>query len=360
MLSNLSTFCGSSRHSSLMHDERSDGKFGGSNAQAHGVEFGGSNARAHSGEKGYEGLPQVKSKCTQICGTNSNSLGSRSCAKVVLVDVFHQADRSRRLRTYAILDEQSNRSLAHPDLFETLGLVGDPIEYTLNSCSGPNIVCGRKAFNCVVEATDCSAVYHLPPLLECSHIPNAREEIPTPEVAAYFPHLQSITPKIPRLDNDAEILLLIGRDVGAAHHIHEQIIGPDDAPFAQRLGLGWVIIGQVCLGQMHMDNIVNCNKTYLLQDGRSSMFPPCENNFNVKEHPDSSYSEESLFVRRKDDNKIGLSVEDREFLVIMNNKMKKDPCGNWVAPSLFVHLDQSYQTIGHKLLEGLPCCRHPS
>ena len=67
----------------------------------------------------------------------------------------------------------------------------------------------------------------------------------------------------------------------------DQIVGPDGTPFAQKLGLGWVIIGQVCLGQIHLDCVVNCNKTYLLQNGRPSVFSPCSNSFIIKEHTQS-------------------------------------------------------------------------
>ena len=65
------------------------------------------------------------------------------------------------------------------------------------------------------------------------------------------------------------------------------------------------------------------------------MFSPCTNNFSIKEHSQSLSLEEGVFSKIKDDNKTGLSVEDREFLNMMENGMKKDPCGNWDAPLSF-------------------------
>jgi hypothetical protein len=44
-------------------------------------------------------------------------------------------------------------------------------------------------------------------------------------------------------------MLLIGRDLIDAHHVENQITGPQGAPFAQKLSLGWVIVGQVCTGK---------------------------------------------------------------------------------------------------------------
>ncbi len=92
---------------------------------------------------------------------------------------------------------------------------------------------------------------HLPTLLECNQIPNIRTEIPTPEAAYHHAHLKCIADKIPPLDQDAEILLLLGRDILQVHKVREQISGPGDAPFAQRLDLGWVVISDVCLGGAH-------------------------------------------------------------------------------------------------------------
>lgn len=289
----------------------------------------------HGGERSHS-HDQVESRCTQICG--NSRLGAKSCAKIVLVDVFCHSCPSNRLRTYAIIDDQSNRSLAKPELFSRLNIEGTPSHYTLYSCSGPSIMKGRKAFDCVVEAVDGSHSYLLPPLLECSEIPNARDDIPTPEIASHFSHLQNIVPEMPEFDENADILLLIGRDLSAAHQIHDQVIGSPDAPFAQRLGLGWVVVGQVCLGKIHHSDVVTCNRTNVLQNGRLSVFQPCTNNFHIKERSNSSNSDpgsENLFLKTEHDNQIGLSIEDKQFLAIMNTKMQKGPTGNWVAPLPF-------------------------
>ena len=129
-------------------------------------------------------------------------------------------------------------------------------------------------------------------------------------------------------------MLLIGRDLTPVHQVRDQIVGPNGTPFAQKLGLGWVIIGQVCLGQIHLDSVVNCNKTYLLQNGRPSVFSPCSNSFIIKEHTQSLGFGENIFIKTKDDNKFGPSIEDREFMDL-KNRMRKDPCGKWIAPLPF-------------------------
>ncbi len=91
----------------------------------------------------------------------------------------------------------------------------------------------------------------LPTLIECDMLPDYRTEIPSPEVARHYPHLRPVENQIPAVDPDAPVLLLLGRDILRVYKVREQIHGPNDAPYAQRLDLGWVIVGELCLGTAH-------------------------------------------------------------------------------------------------------------
>lgn len=105
---------------------------------------------------------------------------------------------------------------------------------------------------------------HLPPpLIECDSMPDDRTEIPTPEIAQHHPHLRPIANKIQPVDHHAPILLLLGRDIIRAHKV-QQINGPNNAPYAQRLDLGWVIVGEVYVGKAHSTSEVNVYKTHTL------------------------------------------------------------------------------------------------
>ena len=53
------------------------------------------------------GIPkEVVSICTEIC--DSKGIG-KSCAKIVLVDIFHSSRPQKVLRLYAIIDEKAIR-----------------------------------------------------------------------------------------------------------------------------------------------------------------------------------------------------------------------------------------------------------
>ncbi|XP_014676742.1 PREDICTED: uncharacterized protein LOC106816632 [Priapulus caudatus] len=244
------------------------------------------------------------------------------------------------------MDDQSNRTLASPELMDALGVRGPEVKYTLASCAGNFSSSGRRAHGFIVQSIDHTSELELPTMVECSEIPSDHSEIPTPEVAQYYPHLRKITDHIPPVNRDCQIGLLIGRDLINAHHVHEQLIGPRDAPFAQRLSLGWVVIGEVCLGKAHRPDTIHVNsfKTHVLSDGRGTIFEPCSRNLTLHEgkredkkqdFTKNLYHGDELFVKTKDDEKLGLSVEDREFNRIMERDITKDNKGCWTAPLPF-------------------------
>ncbi|XP_034079405.1 uncharacterized protein LOC117550916 [Gymnodraco acuticeps] len=167
---------------------------------------------------------------------------------------------------------------------------------------------------------------------------------------------QQVTDKIPPLDTNAPILLLLGRDILRLHKVREQCNGPHNSPYAQRLDLGWVIVGEICLDGTHNSNNVNVYKTHVLQNGRPSFLKPCTNSIQVKERlngpakhhlPAPSHSlenvlngsldciGESVFRKTPDDDKPALSVDDKVFLRIMENEVYMDDENHWVAPLPF-------------------------
>ncbi|XP_021180355.2 uncharacterized protein LOC110369531 [Fundulus heteroclitus] len=295
----------------------------------------------HGGEKHERQEAAVVSSCTEVCG---EGFSGKSCSKICLVDVYPTSDPSKRQRMYAMLDDQSNVSLARSEFFDMFEVSGNAAPYTLQTCSGIGLTSGRRALGYMIESIDGSLAMPLPMLIECNMIPNKREEIPTPSAASAHSHLKGLAHKIPPLDNSAGILLLLGRDILRVHKVRRQINGPHDAPYAQRLDLGWVIVGDVCLGSTHRPSEVTTLKTHILTNGRPTHFPPCENHFTVKSETSSPnlkgyiHNEsigKNVFCQTTNDNKIAPSMEDLLFLKLMNNECVQDETQSWVAPLPF-------------------------
>ena len=172
----------------------------------------------------------------------------KSCAKIVLVTVSNSSCPEKEIRTYAILDDQATHSLARTELVDKFGIQSEPNPYDLKSCAGSVVMKGRISDGFTVESLDSSTILDLPSVIECKEIPGDRGEIPTPSVAHKHEHMEAIANDIPQMDESSDILLFIGHNVPEANNVLDQRLGPWKAPFAQRMRLGWVIVGDVFYG----------------------------------------------------------------------------------------------------------------
>lgn len=139
---------------------------------------------------------------------------------------------------------------------------------------------GRRAHGFIIESADSELI---PTLIKCNSMPDNRDEIPTAVAAVHHRHLEVIADKISPIDPNYKILLLLGRDIIRVHKVHKQLNGPHDTPYAQKLELSWVIVGDVCLGKCHKPSPVNFMRTHILKNGRPSYFSPCNNHNVLKE-----------------------------------------------------------------------------
>ncbi|CAG2253903.1 unnamed protein product [Mytilus edulis] len=262
----------------------------------------------NGGERQIDNIPQdqVSTKCTEICkDSGETTFQGKSCAKTLLVKVYPEGKPEVSVTTYAIIDDQSNRSLACSTFIDYFNETTEPVEYTLASCSGKTVQHGRRTTGYILESLDGTTQLKCPSLIECNEIPISKREIATPAIARHYKHLHDIEQFIPELDRNAEVMLLIGRDVTAAHHILDQRIGKDNEPYAQRLRLGWAIIGETCLGLVHTSDTITVNKTTVLPNGRETNLKPCEYGFRVKDkEPDIG---STVFQQTREDDTLGLS-----------------------------------------------------
>ncbi|XP_071122109.1 uncharacterized protein [Mytilus edulis] len=246
--------CGSERHNTALHITRPQ--------QSETSQFS-SPRQAYGGEQTESAetkLTSVSSICTEIYKDHKSE---KSYAKILPVDVYHKDKTDKIIRMYAIIDDQSNRSLASPEFFSLFNVREKPENYSLTTCSGRVATSGKRGKDFVIKSVHSDIQFDLPTLIECNNIPNNRDEIPTPEVAMHHPHLTELRGSITPLEERCQILLLIGRDLIEAHHVLEQRLGPSRTPFAQKLRLGWVIIGNTYIDKQTVPIEVNTKITYV-------------------------------------------------------------------------------------------------
>ncbi|VDI56725.1 Hypothetical predicted protein [Mytilus galloprovincialis] len=88
--------------------------------------------------------------------------------------------------------------------------------------------------------------------------------------------------------------------------------------------------GETCLDGAHYPSTVNAMKTFVQQDGRPSILEPCDNSIHISEKLSTS-----LFKLEPDDNRQGMSIEDKKFMRLMSDEIQQDENQNWTAPLPF-------------------------
>lgn len=152
----------------------------------------------------------------------------------------------------------------------------------MRTCAGTTEMTGQIAVGFQIVPMNGQVCLDLSQLIECNEITSNRSEIPTPEVTLAHAHLTLVAPYIPELDPEVQILILLGRDLIRVRKVRQKTNGPHNAPFAQCLDLGWVIVGDVCIDKAHKPT-VSVFKTHVLQNGRPSLLTPCQNSICNKE-----------------------------------------------------------------------------
>ena len=114
-----------------------------------------------------------------------------------------------------------------------------------------------------------------------------------------FPHLYDIASEIPQLDKNPVINLFIGQDAPELLEVREFRNVLKVAPWAQKVSLGWTIIGQMCLGlaggPAHMRA---CPTSHLTADSRE--MPTETNNYEFLLCPNQSKVKGSFLEKKKD------------------------------------------------------------
>eukprot|EP00794_Sanderia_malayensis_P003872 gene3872-4415_t len=254
-------------------------------------------------ESSFLSRTNVSNSCTSVCGTVP---GGKSCSKICKLEVFDDIT-GRSMTVYDVIDDQSNSTLAKPEILDKLDVASEPITYKMKTCAGETLVTGRSTSALSVRSCNGHVTIKLPYVRECSNIPDNHSEIP--EIAKAYAHLKHIVDKVEPMEPSVPIALLIGRDVLQAHKVREQIEGPENAPFAKRLDLGWVIIGESCL-DFRRDNLIE----------------PCQSHVTVLD---------DVFATTREDNMPAKSIEDQQFLSILDAKARKNEAGNWEMPLPF-------------------------
>ena len=301
-----------------------------------------------------EELSQVNSACSQVCGRNQSA---RSCARIVLLEVFHQDNPSAKVPTYAVLDDQSTDVFIAFSLLKQLGVQGQDLNLEINTITGTNSVRTQKVNGLHIQDMDSLHKSNKVPFAYSQEkIPASQEDIATPEIARSWKHLEGIAHHIHH-HTDIKIGLLIGRNIPSPFQLLRIIYGTDNEPWAEEYKFGWTVIGPVCLDKR--EDSANCatvNRIAIQRENLQNVFNLATSNSSkedsvvsfatkhyikdvtspqqVREMMQLDYSE-LHYTRSIPGTEKSESVEDKRFCNILTANIHKNENGNWEMPLPF-------------------------
>ena len=158
----------------------------------------------------------------------------------------HEKNPSVSLKCYAIVDDHSNCTLIDNKVVSALNLDSTDHSYKLKTCSTLETDCiGQKVSGLMVRGVANDSWMPLPDALTNDCIPDARDEVGTPDMLAHHADVSHLATHFPPRDDNAEVLLLIGTNcvpaMGSTCH------GRSGNMWVYEMPLGWALVGQPCL-----------------------------------------------------------------------------------------------------------------
>ena len=259
--------------------------------------------------------PESVQLCSAVCG---NENVTKSCSKVVLVDISHPPS-SKSVRCYVIIDEQSNSSFIDPKLADQLGVTGPTTEISLTTMTGYRCKTSGKVIEGLsVQGVGETVSYDLPPLTTIDSIPNCKNEVASPKCVEMFSHISQYSKFFLDVDPKAEVLALIGQD--GKKILKTECYG-DEAPFVHHTSLGWALVGTIC-PLSHDRTVLKVNHEHFVSE---TCFP------NLPKH----VSTRNIFAEHPEDNTRGLSRNDQKFVEIVLQGTYINKEGNITMPLPF-------------------------
>ena len=117
--------------------------------------------------------------------------------RIVLVDLFHKANPEKQIKVYALLDDARETTFVITQVQEKLGIEGVQTSLNLSTMLGREVLEVERIDGLIVHRLDGRVQVELPKAYARESIPSRRDQIPTPEVADMWPHLQKIRDKGP-------------------------------------------------------------------------------------------------------------------------------------------------------------------
>ena len=226
----------------------------------------------------------VTHNCVKVCHVSDNCQDIPTSSLIIPVWICHKDIPSKKVMTYAVLDDQSDTCFITDGVCKELGINGPETVIELGTMHTVQDIKTQKISGLIISPEDESVDIPLPKSFSREQIPARRDQIPTADMARNWNHLRPIANEIPAYREDLDIGLLIGNNCVQAIKPRDVIPGKPRDPYAVRTVLGWGLIGATNQNHKHRNtDISNCHRIQT-RDIASQDFPE----FLYEQHEDWS------------------------------------------------------------------------
>ena len=256
---------------------------------------------------------------------------------VAVVPVKFKAAESE-VFTYAMLDSCSSGTFIHEDVATTLGVEGADTKLVVKTVNGPVLLDTKVLSGLIVSDINGSNSIQLGKAYTKDDIAAVEEDVPVPELARRWTHLDCIQAELPPRLPGAKVGFLIGSNCPKALEPVDIVAGENGGPFVVKTFAGWAIVGP-----LHMCNkehsTVSCSRVAVKEVGLDI---PFDHHFMVEDKVKEIVTPQALnkmfeldFSERPDDKKQGHSQEDKKFLKIVSEGIQRTDDGHYGNPLPF-------------------------
>ena len=252
----------------------------------------------------------------------------------------------KEVLVYALLDSGSNNTFITTDTLNKLNAKTTKQDVnisTLTDADGCKSTRGHAA-GLLVRGYRKQKIIPLPLCINQNKIPYNQEEIPNSLSVQDWPHLRDIAPELisEQDSKTVDLGLLIGANFPQVFISREECVRADHEPFARLTDLGWILMGRTITQEIPTEKwIASCRTTIVTN--RTVNAPINREHVAFKIKPDESLERTILqlfstdFQSTPSENRQTLSVDDLQFLKIMNKQIHKDKEGYMTMPLTLKH-----------------------
>lgn len=283
-------------------------------------------------EKGQESTQETV-RATNNCVNCSDTTTSM----ILPVWIHHKNDPNRRVKAYAVLDDQSDTCFVTDDAINELGVTGPVIKLELGTMHAIEKIDTQRIDGLVVSRFDGKVDIPLPKVYTRTHIPGQRGQIPRPETARKYKHLEKIADEISPYEEHLGIGLLIGNNCVRALKPKSIVPGKSNAPYAIRTTLGWGVVGARNHGDHdnEIEMTAGCHRIATREiasnEASTGKFIPLTSCKEIMAPSAIKKMFEQDFSEPLDWN-VAMSQEDLKFMSITSNGIHKADDGHYEIP----------------------------